>query len=95
MELSIQIYSFIVSFLFGGCFYFLLDLFNKLTGKFKLVLKILFSFFFIIVISLLYFLILLYVNNGVVHIYFLLSILVGYLFVYLLINRWFTYKQKK
>ena len=95
MELSIQIYSFIVSFLFGGCFYFLLDLFNKLTGKFKLVLKIIFSFFFIIVMSLLYFLILLYVNNGVVHIYFLLSILVGYLFVYKIVIRLFTLLRKK
>lgn len=95
MELSIQIYSFVVSFVFGGLFYFLLDLFNKLIIKFKLVLKIIFSFFFIMLMSFLYFVILLYVNNGVVHIYFLLSILVGYIFVYKIVIKLFTLLRKK
>ena len=95
MELRVQIYSFIVSFLFGCCFYYMLDLFNKLTIKFKLVLKIIFSFFFIMLMSLLYFFILLYVNNGVVHIYFLLSILVGYIYVYKIGIRFFTLFIKK
>ena len=95
MKLSIQIYSFISSFIFGCCFYFLLEGFNKLVKKFKLVLKILGSFLFIMVMSLVYFIILLFVNNGVVHIYFLLSILVGYIFVYKVILRLFTHLRKK
>ena len=41
-----------------------------------------------------YFGILLYINNGCIHIYFLLSIVVGYLIVYLIIKKWFTYKKK-
>ena len=95
MKLDIQIYSFIASFLFGCCFYFLLDIFNKLVGKFKIVLKVIFSFVFIILSAIIYFLILLFVNNGVVHVYFLLMILVGYLFVYFITLRLFTHFRKK
>lgn len=95
MKLNIQIYSFVCSFLFGCCFYFLLDIFNKIVSKLKFVLKIVFSFIFIMVMASIYFIILLFVNNGVVHIYFLFSILVGYIFVYKFIVRLFTYLRKK
>ena len=95
MELSVQIYSFVSSFLFGCCFYFLLDIFNKIVSKLKLVLKIIFSFIFIMLMASLYFIVLLFVNNGVVHIYFLLSILVGYIFVYKVVLFLFTHLRKK
>lgn len=95
MKLSIQIYSFITSFLFGCCFYFLLDLFNKLVNKLNVILKIIFSFVFIMIMASIYFIILLFINNGVVHIYFLLSILVGYIFVYKVAIRLFTHLRKK
>ena len=95
MRLSVQIYSFISSFLFGCGFYYLLDVFNRLMSKFNLVLKIIFSFVFIISMACIYFLILLFVNNGVVHVYFFLSILVGYIFDYKVTFCLFTQLRKK
>lgn len=83
------------SFLFGCVFYFLLDIFNKLISRLNIILKIIFSFIFIMLIACGYFLILLVVNNGVVHIYFLLSILVGYIFVNKVILNLFTHLRKK
>lgn len=95
MELDIQIKTLIYSFVFGGIFYFLLDIFNKFTNKKGIIIKIILSFLFILLISLLYFIILLYVNNGYIHIYFLISILVGYIFVYFLYKKLFTFISKK
>ena len=95
MKLNIQIYSFIASFLFGCAFYFLLDIFNKIVGKLKIVWKIILSFLFIMIMASVYFLILLFVNNGVVHVYFLLMILVGYIFVNFIFLRLFTHLRKK
>ena len=93
MRLNIQIYSLIYSFFFGIVFYFLLDLFNKMNIKF--VLKAIVSFFFIITLSILYFLGLLYINNGYLHVYFFLSIMVGYGLIYLLRSFWFTRYRRK
>ena len=87
MILKLQIYSLIFSFGFGIIFYFLLDVFNKYNNKNKLIFKIICSFIFVFGSSLLYFLGLLYINNGYLHIYFLLTILVGYLFVYLCLHK--------
>ena len=95
MKLDIQIYSFLYSFIFGIIFYFLLDVFNKLVFKLKKVLKFFISVIFILLIASVYFLGLLFINNGVIHIYFLLSILVGYIFVYKVVLSWFTHLRKK
>lgn len=91
MKLSIQIYSLIYSLIYGGVFYLLLDLFNKLTSMKKVYLKVILSWLFITVIALLYFFGLLYINNGVLHIYFLLSIVCGYIVVYLILKK-FTHR---
>lgn len=95
MELNIQIYSFVYSFFFGCVFYFLLDFFNKIVDKFNLFFKIIISLVFIISLSILYFILLLFINNGIVHIYFLLCILFGYLFVYKVVIPRFTHLRKK
>ena len=95
MKLDIQIYSFVSSFLFGVMLSFLLDIFNRLMCKVKSVLKIIFSFLFVMLLALLYFLMLLLVNNGVVHFYFLLMILVGYIFGNFINLKLFTHLRKK
>ena len=78
MILTVQVKSFIVSFLFG-CFYALM--FN-LNYKFlfcnKKTNKILINLFFNIDIFLLYFLLLLKINYGVIHIYFLIVLAIGF-----------------
>lgn len=80
MELNIQIYSFIYSFLFGIFLNNIYILFNKLIWKTKNVLKFIFSLGFMIVMTLSYFMGLLWINNGIVHIYFLLCLSLGMLF---------------
>lgn len=95
MELNIQIYSFICSFLFGCILNYLLDIFNKLILNVKIYFKIVISFVFILLLASIYFLILLFINNGVIHIYFLLCILFGYIFNQRIILFCFTRMRKK
>jgi len=94
IKLNIQLYSLIFSFIFGIFFYFLLDVFSKITKKCKLWLKIIASLIFVLIISIIYFAGLLYINNGYLHIYFLILIAIGYLFVYTLKYFWFTHKKE-
>ena len=94
MKLNIQVYSLFYSFLFGIILYYLLDLFNKYIMKCTIIIKIIISLLFVMLLSLFYFMGLLYINNGYLHIYFLIIIMVGYMFVYLLKYKWFTYKNK-
>ena len=91
MKLSIQIYSLIYSLIYGGIFYLLLDLFNKFTSMKKVYLKVILSWIFVTGMAILYFIGLLYINYGVIHIYFLLSIVCGYIVVYLILKR-FTHR---
>ncbi len=80
MILKIQIYSLCFSFAYGILIYFIFLLNDKFLYKGLLVYKILISLFLIIDISLLYFIILQYINNGILHFYFFLCILTGYVF---------------
>lgn len=91
MKLSIQIYSLFYSLFYGGIFYLLLDLFNKFTSMKKVYLKVILSWMFVTGMAILYFIGLLYINYGVLHIYFLLSIVCGYIVVYLILKR-FTHR---
>lgn len=93
MNLTIQIYSFLYSFLFGIFFKFLLDLFYMFIVKCKFLLNLFLSFLFIFILSVLYFTILLFINNGVLHIYFLIMIMVGYFFANIGKRFWFTLKK--
>lgn len=78
IELNIQILSLGVSFLYGILFYILLEINSRFLYSSSMVVRILFSFVFILFCSLLYFVVLLKVNNGYVHFYFLLCIILGY-----------------
>lgn len=93
MRLDIQVYSLIFSFLFGIILNILLDIFNKLNEKNKIIIKIILSFIFVMLLSIAYFIGLLYINNGYLHTYFFIMIMVGYLFVYLIKSFWFTHKK--
>ena len=79
MKLKIQIFSFAVSFVYGMFYYLMLDVNSGYIYMSFKVIKILVSFLFVISMSLLYFLILLYINNGYLHFYFFLCIIFGYL----------------
>lgn len=79
MTLKIQIISLIISFLYGIFFSILLNINYKLIYNDNKLIKIISTFLFIVFNSLLYFLILLKINNGIVHIYCLLSLILGFI----------------
>ena len=78
MILKIQIISLLFSFLFGIIIYFILELFGKFIYNKRIYLKIISSFLFSLIISILYFIMLLYINNGILHIYFFIMLIIGY-----------------
>ena len=78
IPLNIQIKSIVFSFLYGVFFSFLLNLNYKFIYYSKGILKILINIFFVVDNVFLYFIILRYINNGIVHFYFLLSLVIGY-----------------
>lgn len=80
MILKIQIYSLIVSFVFGIFVYFLLEFMQKFIYNNKLYIRLIFSLLFSFFISIVYFLLMLKINNGILHNYFFLMIILGYLF---------------
>ena len=87
MELSIQLQVLTVSFVYGILFSYLIKLQYKFLFDSKLLYKIFITLLFVFDNCLLYFLILRTINNGVFHIYFLFSLIIGYLLGNYLINR--------
>ena len=78
MNLNIQINSFIFSFFYGIFFEILLNINYKIIYSSNMFIKIIGTLLFVITNTLIYFIILLKINNGVLHIYFFLSITLGY-----------------
>ena len=79
MTLKLQIISLIVSLFYGVFFSFLLSINHKIIYNSNKYIKIIGTFIFIIFNALLYFLILLKINNGIVHIYCIISIMLGFI----------------
>ena len=93
MVLNIQILSLVVSFLYGIFFYVLLDINYKFLISSNWFIKILSSLIFVLVNTLLYFIILVYINHGYIHIYFFICMLGGY-FLCKVLFKWFESKTK-
>ena len=79
MVLRVQMISLLVSFCYGVFFYLMLEWNSKFLYSSSLVVKVLISFLFVLFHSLLYFLILMRINYGYVHVYFFLCIILGYI----------------
>lgn len=79
MNIKLQIITLIYSFLYGIFFSFFLSLNYKFIYGDKKILKIIVSFFCIIISVLLYFIILQKINNGIFHIYEILVIILGFI----------------
>jgi len=79
MNSYVQLFCLIVSFLYGILLYYL-NMFNYkiLKGK-NILVKILGSILYILNVSLLYILFLYKINYGVLHIYFVLFMILGYI----------------
>ena len=94
MILKIQIFSLLYSFIYGIIFYILLAVNQKFLYEGKIVYRIIISFLFVIFISLLYFLILIKINNGILHLYFFLTMFTGYLFSFVIYKKLIVKKNK-
>ncbi len=79
MILSYQIYSLFYSFIYGLFFSLMVNLNYKYLFKKKIMIQIIFTFIFIIVMSLIYFIGLVFINNGVIHLYFYLVVSLGFI----------------
>ena len=78
MGLIVQIQSFSISFLYGIFLSLIFNiLYNLLFTKYKII-NIITNLFFALVIFGLYFLLLYLVNNGVVHVYFLVTLFISF-----------------
>jgi len=95
MELSIQIYSLIYSFIFGIVFNIIYGLLKKFLIVGNFIKRFIFSLIFMLLVTLAYFLGLLVINHGVVHVYFLLCLLLGIMVMIFLKKRWLTHLWKK
>ena len=87
MILSIQIYSFCISFGFGIFLYGVLSLHEKLMTKAKKIVTSISNIILFIDFALLYFLVLKQINGGIIHPYFLLLVALGALIAH------FTWKH--
>ena len=72
----------------------LLEVNQKFLYEGKIVYRIIISFLFVIFISLLYFLILIKINNGVLHLYFFLTMFTGYLLSFVIYKKLIVKKNK-
>lgn len=79
MNLIIQFKSIIFSFCYGFVLHMLYNIFYKYLNLCKKRYKCLNNLLFFINSSLIYFVLIKLINNGVIHIYFLISLLLGYL----------------
>lgn len=79
MDLSIQLQVLIISFVYGILFSYLLKMQYHYFFMGKLFYRVFITILFVVDNCLLYFLILRTINHGIFHIYFLISLILGYL----------------
>mgnify|MGYP000502005345 CR=1 FL=1 len=87
MILSTQILSLIYSFFYGIFFFSMLEVNYKILYNGKFIYRIMISFLFVIFISLLYFIILMKINNGILHVYFFLVFFTGYMLSFVIYRK--------
>ena len=79
MNLEIQIHSLMFSFIFGMFFSLVYNIFYKLLFCGNKLTRIIVNVIFNIIMFGIYFLCLRIINNGIVHLYFLISLIAGFL----------------
>lgn len=79
MTLSIQIYSLLFSFFFGVLFSFALKINYHFIYHSNLIIQILFTLAFVLLLTILYFIGLEKINYGILHSYYFIMIILGFL----------------
>lgn len=88
MPLDIQIKTFLISIIFGIVFSMLTDTFYK-----KKIFNLVLSLITVILFTITYFLFLIKINNGIVHPYYILSFIIGFI-LYIFVKRIVLFKKK-
>ena len=81
ISLNLQLKSIVFSFIYGCFFSLMVNLNYKYIYYSKGIFKILINLFFVVDNVLLYFIILKYINDGIIHFYFILSLFLGFICV--------------
>lgn len=81
MSLKIQIYSVLYSFLFGIYFSYILKLFKKYIYNNNIIIKILSNLTIVIINSFIYFIGINKINNGILHPYTFITLILGFYFI--------------
>ena len=87
MSLDIQLITLFVSFAYGVFLYFVFLLNSKILYNDKLFIKIMGSFLLVLDGVLLYFIILLRINNGICHPYCLILLSIGFYLTYRIVKK--------
>lgn len=80
MNYKLQLISFLVSFIYGIFFYYTSLLNYKMIKNHSIIIKYIITFVYILNISLIYILIMYKVNFGIIHIYFIIVLFLGFYF---------------
>ena len=79
MDEVTQLLSFLVSFCFGFFFHILTNFHFKITDTYSLLMRYVTTLLFVVNLVLMYVLCLYYLNDGIIHIYFLIFVFLGFL----------------
>lgn len=80
MSEEIQLLSFFFSFLYGILFHLCVDIHYKISIKYSLYLKLFTTILLVINFILFYVLFLYHLNNGIIHLYFIIFLILGFIF---------------
>lgn len=81
MSLKIQIYSVLYSFLFGIYFSYILKLFKKYIYNNNIIIKTVSNLVIVIINSFIYFIGINKINNGILHPYTYITLILGFYFI--------------
>lgn len=81
MELKIQIISFLFSFIYGIISSIIYIKIKKYTLSNNKKVEFMNNFFFVLIITLIYFKIFIYINEGIINIYFLLITVLTFVYI--------------
>ena len=81
MSLKIQIYSVLYSFLFGIYFSYILKLFKKYIYNNNIIIKTVSNLVIVIINSFIYFIGINKINNGILHPYTSITLILGFYFI--------------
>ena len=78
MNLKIQVFSLLFSFIYGIFFSFLVNFHYHLLFNKNKIIQVFFTFLFLLDMALLYFFVLREINEGIIHIYFYFMLVLGF-----------------